>query len=112
MVAQAVEVPVIDRLIGELGEAVKRAAAARSKPQQVAREAVAIRIGDELHAAWLALEAELCGQRDWIDAHRRDAPPDPRFAARWDEFWSETVRQHAEAGAALQRAAGTLTWRS
>lgn len=111
MVAETVALA-IDDLIDELDARVLSATKARSDKQRAAREAVAIRVGDALHDAWLAHEEVLCGQRDWIDAHRRDNQPDFRFADRWDEFWTVTVRQHAAAGEALERAAGTLTWRS
>lgn len=108
MVAERVEEPSIDGLVQELWAALERTRAARSDAQRVAREAVAVRLGDALQAAMRALEATIVEQRDWLDANRMDK----RYARRRAAFVGETLRQHAAAGEALERAAGMLTWRS
>lgn len=107
MVALTVE-RTIDDLISELDAKVRAATMARSEAQRFAREAVAIRAGDQVQAAMIELEETICTQRDWLDANRADH----RYPRRRAEFVGETLRRHAAAGEALERAAGTLTWRS
>lgn len=98
----------IDDVVQELRQAIGRFDRAVTPRQREARRMRIIQLGDEVHAMQIDLERALCRHRDWIDAHRRDDPPHELFAARWDEFWSIDVRQHADAGTAMEQAAEAM----
>lgn len=105
MVAEAVNADGIEATVDAVRRQIHLAREARSARQREARTVKLQRLGEQLDAELGALEETLIGKRDWLDDHRRDEPPHPKWKTRWEGFFATEVRLHVLAWETLERAA-------